>query len=445
MPASPDELLADVLAAPDDDAPRRALAAAWRAAGDARGELIDVQLALAGLPAWHPDEPALRRRERAMLATHGAAWRGAVPTGALDVRFVRGLVGHASGSPRALAEHLPALCAAAPATSVAIDFEDDGVNDDDLEALCACEAFGGVRSLSVPEGDCAPAAWRRLCAAPVWRRLRSMSLGPGMSQAAVVTAMAAGAAPATLAVLEFEGFTEGIGDAGARALAAASWASQLRELQLRGQALGDDALAALAAASLALTRLDVANVGYRDNAFSAPAIEALSASRWFAGLTACNLVGCAIGGAAAVALTRAPLLDRAWLSRTGLGAGELRVLLGAACWPRLVELSLAGNPLGDDGARLLAGAARLPAVLALAGCGIGPDGLDALAGGAAVDALDVRGNPLAAEHWQRALDADRLPRATALMLDANGFPAELCAALRQRYPRCDLIGQPAGS
>ncbi len=65
-----DAFIDAVLAAPDDDEPRRAYAAHLHARGDPRGEFIDVQLAR----AKDPNDDALWKREKKILEAHQDAW-----------------------------------------------------------------------------------------------------------------------------------------------------------------------------------------------------------------------------------------------------------------------------------------------------------------------------------------------------------------------------------
>ncbi len=81
--------------APDDDAPRQALADRLRALGDPRGELIALQLARHAKPATP------KKREKELLAEHGRAWLGAIgPIMADGFVFERGFVEQVSaGAP----------------------------------------------------------------------------------------------------------------------------------------------------------------------------------------------------------------------------------------------------------------------------------------------------------------------------------------------------------
>jgi uncharacterized protein (TIGR02996 family) len=82
-------LLAAIRAAPDDDAPRLVYADWLIERGDPRGELIQVQCAL----ARRPDDATLAARQRVLLTRHRAAWTQHLPIWAREsATFERGFV-----------------------------------------------------------------------------------------------------------------------------------------------------------------------------------------------------------------------------------------------------------------------------------------------------------------------------------------------------------------
>lgn len=86
-----DGLWQRVYAHPDDEEARRVLADALLESGDPRGELIEVQCALARVPEDErgPEEQLLVERERALLDAHGEEWVRGWPFELRPV-FVRG-------------------------------------------------------------------------------------------------------------------------------------------------------------------------------------------------------------------------------------------------------------------------------------------------------------------------------------------------------------------
>ncbi|MCA8957580.1 MAG: hypothetical protein KDC87_16010, partial [Planctomycetes bacterium] len=412
----------------------------WRARGDPRGEFVEVQLALADMPRWHPDRPALESRQLALQRAHLQSWRDALPHGDLAVHFQRGFAWSVSGTPAEVRDDLPRLAEHAPVTHVDLEVDEDDGPDTALPELEECAALAGVRELAISDGFIEPAAFGALLAADVWRELRGVTLGDAMCSRQHAAELARVHPAAPLRRIHLAGHISGIGDDGVDELLRAPCTAGLDELLLHGQGLTDGSLVALAQSPLRLRHLGLASVGYRDNRFTAAAVRAAARAPWLAELDSITLTGAAEGDALPELLAAGRSLRAAWLSRTELDAAALQAIVDATGFADWRELAVSGNPIGDAGARALAAGPALPRVLALAGCGIGPDGLRALAAAPPVDALDLRDNPLPADGWSALLAMDRLPRTTALMVHARDWPVELVDAVRRRYPRADLIG-----
>jgi len=439
--ADPNEALRRrILARPDDDAPRRELAARWRAAGDARGEFVDVQLALAALPRWHPDRPALAARERDLLAAHRDAWLRALPIGGLAPRFRRGFVEHVEGTPAEVRDDLPALAAQEPVTSLELSVDEESAEDPALRELSSCAALAGMRELSLADAEARPERFATLLASSAFVALQRLTLGEAMCSAEVLAALAAVDVPETLRAVHLDGHMGGCGDAGVLELVRAPWLPRLDDLRLHGQSLTDTSLAALAESELAPQHLGLVSAGYGDHAFTAGSLRGAAKAAMFSSLRSLSLIGAPVGEALPDVFEHARGLRSAWLARTGLDGDDLRLLLRPLSFEGWQELSLSGNPIGDLGARMLAMCHRLPRVLVLSSCGITPAGLRELATAPPVDALDLRGNPLPADAWRQQLEGDALPRATSLLVDASDWPDELVRSVRAHYPRADLIG-----
>lgn len=85
------DLYAAVYEAPDDDAPRRALADRLVEAGDPRGELVQLQL------ARHGTTSKVTKREKELIAAHGRLWLGPLDRiVSSDIVFERGFLCQAS-------------------------------------------------------------------------------------------------------------------------------------------------------------------------------------------------------------------------------------------------------------------------------------------------------------------------------------------------------------
>ena len=205
--------LSAVLAAPEDNAARLLLSRALDAAGDARGELIRLQLRRWSVGALEP-EP----RELALLAAETGRW--AAPLYSLGVRAVelfRGVPGGITMNINdfltagerifelAPVRHLrlegaPARCAElmrAPALARlhALSWCDAGLGDGEAELLAAAPAAGRLRWLDLGGNRIGPAGVGALAASPHLGRLGFVSLRGNPGEPALPARWRAGATP----------------------------------------------------------------------------------------------------------------------------------------------------------------------------------------------------------------------------------------------------------
>lgn len=110
-----DELLEAVIAAHDDDAPRRVYADRLLEAGEPQGELIHLQCDLAAGGLTREEAVRRRLRERELLATHAARWTAGLSGIVEKAHFARGFVDEVCVSPEAWIARGHELFAAAPA------------------------------------------------------------------------------------------------------------------------------------------------------------------------------------------------------------------------------------------------------------------------------------------------------------------------------------------
>jgi len=223
--AEPLALLAEVLAHPTDDAPRKAYADAVRATEPERAELIDLQLQLAhwrttqDAPA---DRAALTRRERDLIADYGPMW-GAALRGLIDKRqFVRGFVEHIWLDADKFVASVETLYARAPilhldlsrTTAVSATLFDapfmarirslslfgNGLTDADATRIANGGQLGQLRWLDLGNNLIGPAGLEALVASPNLPSLRY--LGFSFNKAPDPTPQTAGGPPgATAAAL----------------------------------------------------------------------------------------------------------------------------------------------------------------------------------------------------------------------------------------------------
>lgn len=227
-------LFEGVSRSPDDDAPRRALAAALRSEGDPRGEFIDLQLDTQTI-FWSETRtgslnrrvvaPEVMKRMTALFRKHRRAWFDGARVGLNEMGVARGFVEYGEAGVEKFLANADAVFANSPMR---------------------------VLTLSTPKKS----VWPALASAPWWSRLRGAYLGPLKP------------GPAELSrLLANPGFTA------------------LRQLSLTSAPLGAEGVAMLVAAPFTqLEELDlkVASVPHA-------VVPAIVAAPWFAKLRVANL------------------------------------------------------------------------------------------------------------------------------------------------------------
>jgi Leucine Rich repeat len=167
-----------------------------------------------------------------------------------------------------------------------------------------------------------------------------------------------------------------IGVAGARALAAAPWATSLVELGLSQNPLGDEGVAALAASPFLrhLERLYLSSCNLTERAPLAPLLT--------------NVKELALGENPGV-IAMAPALERLALNSNGLTDEHARALAESRQLGNLRNLQLSKNAIGDRGAAALAASTGLGRLtgLDLRSNALTEAGAEALANGPGMPAL----------------------------------------------------------
>jgi uncharacterized protein (TIGR02996 family) len=322
---SEDELTG-VLAAPDDDAPRLALAERLTARGDPRGLFIQAQCALHQLPTGHPDrEERLVEAHRLRLGFE-LQWTAALRGLGVDTwRFERGCLEWAS-----------------------LDAED----------------YLGL-------GD------RLFRAAPSLRAVRLLRTSFARAQR-----VAQAAPSAHLDGLELvSASSEPVGDRGAKALGSSPHLSALTRLDLKGCRLGPQGCRAL----IANKRWTLRALTLSENPIERAG--AVHLSRWsgLKGLRRLALARCRLDDQAVKVLLekgRLTAIESLDLSGNRLGEPGIKRIVGAAL-PALKQLSVAESPQLDT--HRAAGLASNPSLgaleeISLAGSPIGLAGAAAILG-----------------------------------------------------------------
>lgn len=232
------ELLARVIAAPDDDEPRLAYARWLTEQGDPRGELITVQCRLAG----ERPSPQRRKELEARAQELGKALRktlaAEVKQAADRWEIRRGFVDEVRADAAKLLEHREALFASAPIRRVTLW----GVKAAHVEELVASGIVGRLVNLSL-HGKLGAKGARLLAEAPALASIRKLNLaGCALGDDGVAALVASPHLACTQLTLRENAIT----DEGAQALADAPALAGCRALFLARNELGDDGVRALA-------------------------------------------------------------------------------------------------------------------------------------------------------------------------------------------------------
>lgn len=350
------DLLARVLAAPDDAALREVYADALEQAGDPRGAFIASQVAVETLDSLDARyAPALAAANRA-LAAHGATWIGPyLKRAKLDevasrtpidrfanAKFEGGFLRRIAMQAEMIAKEYPALAAREPIEGIEL-----------------------VLGESVPEAYLEtdiPQTWRRLKVSPNgWFTQVAEILRPGMENLRALDLAGCDVANAGLTPLpplrELGMFATQLGDAGARAVIAAM--PQLTALDLGQCRITDHKALAGLRGLAALTRLNLAGnqlaalpslprlveLGVPQSTTPDAALAAFPKPS--AALRSLALAGGKALAASPALLAIAEALVELDLRTTSLGDARWEALLEAPCARRLVHLHANGCSLSD--------------------------------------------------------------------------------------------------
>lgn len=232
------ELLAAVIAAPEDDAPRLAYAAWLTAQGNPRGEYIAAQVRL---ERFRPNPQ--RRRELAdrvsqLQASMRAELAAELKKLAFHWKVRRGFLDEVSAEAGKLLEGWQPLFAAHPIRQLRLS----DVTAEHVRALLDTGIVGRLVTLAL-HGDLGEDGVRMLAESPDLAGIRNLNLADcslGDDGLAVLLASP------HLACTQLTLRDDEISDEGARALAAAPALARCQALFLARNQLGDDAVAALA-------------------------------------------------------------------------------------------------------------------------------------------------------------------------------------------------------
>jgi uncharacterized protein (TIGR02996 family) len=375
MVTTEDGFLQDIIAHPDDDAPRL-IFADWLDEHDRpeRAELIRLQCALARTDSFTPQFKKLLQRERALLKLHKKEWAQPFRGLVLFLRFVRGFVEEVTVNIPAFVNRGERLFGHGPLRHVKFGYV-GREKADLLPGLFACPLLSRLPELDFCGAALGPGGVAQLAACPHVAGVTWLDLNRNHLRSEGFAALARSRYLTGLRHLDL---TENpylprdhLGDAAAEGIAASSVFHQLVSLRLWGQGLGDRALAILARAS-GLARLEELNLS-ENQGITGIGVESLCASPHLTRLRRLSLQGCprllttaaqALAGASfASALRELNLSSGNTISfrvRTeGIGDAGLAALAASPRLAGLRSLDVSAHGITDAGARTLLEAPHL--------------------------------------------------------------------------------------
>jgi uncharacterized protein (TIGR02996 family) len=249
------DFIRQVLARPEDDAPRLAYAGWLEQQGDRdRAEFIRCQVEAARLAPEDGRRGQVAARADELLQARRAEWEALPPEleGVARVgSFQRGFPAWArcgiNDFPQDIAPHLPRLWQVAPVTQLEfydlnaatwdVDFNESWLPVENYEALASLPQLAHVRSLSVAECAIRAKHLKPLLASPHLTTLRELHLSGNRLGDAGARVVAESPRAAGLTVLDLS--ESGVGNPGAEALAQSPHLSGLKTLLLRVNRLGE--------------------------------------------------------------------------------------------------------------------------------------------------------------------------------------------------------------
>lgn len=408
-----DAFLHDILAHPDDDAPRLIYADWLDEHNDPRGEFIRVQCTLAQLSDEDPRRWLLEQREQEMLREHQAEW---LPKdiGNVPCVFRRGFVEEISLFTQDFLTVAERLFEQTP-----------------LQHLCLREPISAAEIGRAREGM----GWERITQSPYLARLRGLSLAIPLGFE-VLRRLNESSYLANLTDLKLISSSRLEGDS-------IDWASliqrpTLRSLTLSNHALGLEDLSVLANAS-SLTSLRELNLN--GNYLTHQAATVLAEGRLLPQLETLHLESNLLGDAGALAMREWPPLPRLRclsLGHNQIFAAGVQALAAAPALSELISLDLFGNISCDAGTVALASSPHLSHLRALnlRFNGVADEGVCALAHSETMSRLtrlNLTANRITSAGARALVESPTLSSLARLDLPRNDIAADEQEMLRQRF------------
>lgn len=411
------ELLAEVLARPDDDAPRLMYADWLEERADPRGEYIRVQCERSALAHSDARREALLKREHELFAQHGRQWAAELGPAVQWLEFRRGFVEALGTSADALLTHASRWFSLAPIRQ--LELIGSLTRAESKWAALSCLAR--LDGLTFRENAGFHAFAKVLAGLSSLRGLQSLSIDTTLSPAVV------------------------------RTLAHSPNLAGLKRLRLEGAFLDDDCVQAIALSMhwRGLTELSLAG----NIQITAQGAGALATSPFLTQLESLSMADTSAGNGASGYFAFSPNLRRLKaLDLSGALDGGPEAVMPIADSPNLPlleSLAIARCNLGDDGVAALSQSRRLESlrVLDLAENAITDQGLDRLAQWPRLTQLvdmNICDNLFSAAGWARFLKGPLSPSKCRLVGRRSATPRSSRAKLEDVFPGRFWLDQRSG-
>ncbi len=356
----------EAIAAEPDELAHRLVYADWleeqgSPRDQARAEFIRLQVERAALPPAHPRARALQRREDELLQRHGGEWSAEVAPLVRHWQFHRGFIEAVRLTVEQLVHNGQQLLRLAPVRRMQLRCTSALpaiLSHSPGSARVLADVLSRLEVLDLNREHLGEAAGLALLELPTLPKLKALHLGHNSLSAAGVQVLAESPVLAGLRALEFTGSVESL-----QALLHSPRLTSLRELSLAGGRLGDRVGRLLAGSGL-LGRLRGLSLAHAQ--MSATGLAALVGSPAAEGLEELDLSFNPLGVEGARVLARSlPRLGELNLSRTRLGNEGAAILAESGLLSRLRALDLSLDQVGPEGGLALAGGERLPLLMKL--------------------------------------------------------------------------------
>ena len=314
-----------------------------------------------------------------------------------------------------------------------LDLSQTALGTEGVHELASSPRLAAVQDLVLDTCEIESLGVAELVAAPLWQTLRRLELSRNPLGASAIRALAAAARPAQLHTLALA--DADLDDQAGAALAKVAWLGELTSLDLSGNILGRGCAGLRGIAGEHLRVLRLAAVGLER-------AEAAALARFWPRLVELDVSNNAIGDAGLerfVTMKEASALQTLALHDCKVTDDGLELLAARARCPRLRALDLAGNELGA-GLLPLLGSGFLARIetLVLARCNVPRDVVLALAKTELpprLSQLDLRGNVLDQATLVALADSPTLRAVPTILLDGEpwAFPDAIRTKLADRF------------